>query len=95
MTRNEYGALVAMLNTCQNPPSLAVTTQPSSGVGPRATSTPAPQSQPASATYTSCDAPAAAGEPRIQGSQGSGRGFPASMVPNARDGDGDGGVCEK
>ena len=31
----------------------------------------------------------------MQGSQGSGRGFSKSMVPNARDGDGDGVVCEK
>ena len=35
------------------------------------------------------------GEPRVQGSKGGGRGFPKSMVPSARDGDGDGVVCER
>ena len=35
-----------------------------------------------------------AAEPRVQGSSGSGRGFPAGMVPSARDGDSDGAVCE-
>ena len=51
-------------------------------------------------TYASCDAAAAAGEPRQQGCSrgrcpGGGSGFPASMVPSARDGDGDGVVCEQ
>ncbi|MDD9996866.1 MAG: thermonuclease family protein [Rhodospirillaceae bacterium] len=44
--------------------------------------------------YASCEAAAAAGEPRVQGNSGSGRGFPQSTVPSARDGDGDGVVCE-
>ena len=35
-----------------------------------------------------------AAEPRVQGSSGSGCGFPAWMVPSARDGDSDGLVCE-
>ena len=46
-------------------------------------------------TYNSCDAAQAAGATRIQGSKGNGRGFPKWMVPSARDGDGDGVVCEK
>ena len=83
-----------MLNTCQDPPSLSVSTQPGSGVGPRATLTPAPNQQ-ASPSYASCDAAEAAGERRVQGTQGRGKGFPARMVPNARDGDGDGVVCER
>ncbi len=48
----------------------------------------------ADGAYASCDAAEAAGELRVQGSQGSGRGFPQSMVPSARDGDDDGIVCE-
>ena len=36
----------------------------------------------------SCDAAEAAGETRVQGSKGPGRGFPKWMVPSARDGDG-------
>ena len=41
------------------------------------------------------DAAQSAGATRVQGTQGSGRGFPKLMVPSARDGDGDGVVCEK
>ena len=44
--------------------------------------------------YDSCDAAEAAGEPRVQGSSGSGLGFPQGTVPSARDGDRDGVVCE-
>ena len=44
--------------------------------------------------YDSCDAAVAGGETRIQGTSGSGRGFPQATVPSARDGDGDGVVCE-
>ncbi|MDE2942029.1 MAG: HNH endonuclease family protein, partial [Chloroflexota bacterium] len=45
--------------------------------------------------YASCEEAEAAGEERVQGSSGSGRGFPQSMVPSARDGDDDGVVCEE
>ncbi len=60
----------------------------------------ATQTTQAGRTYASCDAAAAAGEPRQQGCSrgpcpGGGSGFPASMVPSARDGDGDGVVCEQ
>ena len=44
--------------------------------------------------YDSCEAAVAAGEPRVLGSSGGGRGFPHATVPSARDGDGDGVVCE-
>ena len=44
--------------------------------------------------YESCEEAEAAGEQRTQGSQGGGQGFPKEMVPSARDGDGDGIVCE-
>ena len=51
-------------------------------------------------TYASCEAAEAAGERRQQGCSrgdcpGGGRGFPAAMVPSARDGDSDGVVCEE
>ena len=46
-------------------------------------------------TYASCEEADAAGEFRMQGSQGDGMGFPSEMVPSARDGDGDGIVCEQ
>ena len=46
-------------------------------------------------TYGSCEEADATGEFRIQGSQGDGMGFPAELVPSARDGDGDGVVCEQ
>ena len=57
------------------------------------TATPSPA--PTAATYASCDEAVAAGEPRIQGGSGSGRGFPRARVPSAGDGDGDGVVCER
>ena len=94
VTTHEHRSLVEMLNTCANPPQLTVShrtqTRP----------TPAPtrrsvQPTPKTRTYASCDAAQAAGEPRIQGSKGGGRGFPSWMVPSARDGDGDGVVCER
>ena len=45
--------------------------------------------------YASCDEAEKAREQLVQGSEGGGRGFPQSMVPSARDGDGDGVVCER
>ena len=45
--------------------------------------------------YASCDEADAAGEERQRGGRGAGRGFPADVVPSARDGDGDGIVCER
>ena len=57
---------------------------------PTATPTPAPGD-----AYASCEEAEAAGEERVVGSRGAGRGFPAELVPSARDGDGDGVVCEQ
>ena len=58
--------------------------------------TPTPTASPSEGvTYASCEEADAAGEPRSQGTNGPGRGFPKPMVPSARDGDGDGVVCEK
>ncbi len=48
-----------------------------------------------SSFFTSCDAAEEAGVERVLGSKGNGRGFPGALVPSARDGDGDGVVCER
>ena len=88
----EAASLSEMLNTCT--PQRTLTTVEAGALPPTPTS--ASQPTPASeAAYDSCDAAEAAGEQRVRGSNGDGRGFPASMVPSARDGDGDGVVCEK
>lgn len=59
------------------------------------TPVPVPTSEPETGlVYESCDAAAEAGLGRIEGTNGTGRGFPAWQVPSARDGDGDGVVCE-
>ena len=89
-TPAEVEALQDMLATCANPPSLTVK---AAGSAPGAGSpTPSPT---AGDIYSSCDEAAGAGEQRVQGSKGPGRGFPQSKVLSARDGDGDGIVCEK
>ncbi len=44
--------------------------------------------------YASCEEAEEDGAERVKGSKGDGRGFPESSVPNVRDGDGDGVVCE-
>ena len=98
-TQAEFEALGEMLATCSPPIRLLVkevelvptplpihTPGPTESPGPRPTAT---------ATYASCDDAEADGLERVRGSQGNGRGFPASAVPSARDGDGDGVVCEK
>ncbi|MDE2993234.1 MAG: thermonuclease family protein [Chloroflexota bacterium] len=56
------------------------------------TTEPTPEPQP---TFESCDAAEKAGVERVLGAKGTGRGFPAALVPSARDGDSDGVVCEK
>ena len=87
-----------MLKTCATPPELMAPGQSQSGPAPGTTSTPvppAPAPAPTMKSYSSCDAAQAAGEPRVQGSKGGGRGFPKWMVPSARNGDGDGVVYEK
>ena len=103
VTQAEHDALAEMLNTCVNRPSLTVDHQVQVIPTPvptqalvRLTSTPVRPTPTATVSrYASCDAAQAAGQPRVQGSKGSGRGFPKWMVPSARDGDGDGVVCEK
>ena len=97
-TPEEFAALEGMLETCETPHQLGVVVTferpnlpPFGGSTP--TRTPADGSP--AAGYGSCDEAQEAGENRVRGSQGSGRGFPKAMVPSARDGDGDGVVCER
>lgn len=107
---DEVRALRAMLTTCEERPRIVFPTptpSPTPSPTPEPTPTPKPTPTPAptptptpgtsptpTPTYASCDAAAAAGEERMRGSVGDGEGFPQSLVPSARDGDGDGIVCE-
>ena len=90
MTQRESEIVMDMIGTCENPPRVEVETLEAMTV----TGVDKPTAEPEGTVYASCDEAAAAGEPRMQGSRGGGRGFPAEMVPSARDGDGDGVVCE-
>ncbi len=87
-TRSEAEALREMLQTCEGHDISSAA--PSPIPAETVTVGPSPQS-----TYTSCDAAEAAGEERVRGSRGSAKGFPAELIPSARDGDGDGVVCER
>ena len=97
VTDPEYRALADMLATCDNPHALIVADDdaPAAPSAPGATSTlvPALTQSPTTTTYASSDVAQAAGETRIQGGQGNGRGFPKFTVPSTHDGDGV--VCEK
>ena len=88
VTQAEAMALREMLKTCDGPVNFEAT-----GELPVAVPA-APLPPPAVGTYASCDEAEAGGEPRVKGSRGEGWGFPASLLPNSRDGDGDGVVCE-
>ena len=95
VTLREADALTGMLDTCANPPKLQLS-HGDTPIDPRPTNGPHyPTHTPTVRTYSSCDAAQTAAEIRVQGSKGGGRGFPKWMVPSARDGDGDGVVCEK
>ena len=93
MTPVESAIVMDMLGTCENPPYIEVEIREAmeARVGVQKPETTKEQD---GSAYRSCQAAGAAGEERVQGSQGSGRGFPKAMVPSARDGDGDGIVCE-
>lgn len=109
MTQRESEAIIEMLDTCPNPVVVeAQTAEDTSGTDmtmqpeaaaadPTATPTlmPEPESHEDIPVYESCEEAMEAGESRVQGSSGDGRGFPRAMVPSARDGDGDGVVCEQ
>ena len=85
MTPVESEIVMDMLGTCKTP--VSVVAEAGTAVQLR---TPEPEET----VYGSCEEAAAAGGERVQGSRGGGRGFPAELVQSARDGDGDGIVCE-
>ena len=86
MTRDESRAVLEMVEGCEDPVKVVELT---------GAAAPAPTDEPEYSVYNSCDEAEAAGEKRVLGSKGRGRGFPKEMVPSARDGDGDGVVCER
>ena len=94
MTEPESEAVMEMLGTCDSPPTVEVWEALGTTTGEHK---PEPTEEPESSVYGSCEEAESAGEERVQGSQGGGRGFPKAMVPSARDGDGDGDgiVCER
>ena len=101
------GGVHVMLDTCEEPvdvkaeraEGIAGTDTSGQAAAGEATATPTlvPELEPVESTpvYGSCEEAVEAGESRVQGSVGGGRGFPKEMVPSARDGDGDGVVCER
>ena len=92
MTSIESEIVMDMLGTCEDPPHIEVETRDAMEVEVWKNR---PTAEPEGTVYGSCEEAAAAGEQRVEGSRGGGRGFPDAMVPSARDGDGDGIVCER
>lgn len=97
VSQAEFAALEEMLSTCESPYQLAqvVTMERPGFSSPMALPTATHPSPAPVAVYESCEAAQAEGVPRTRGTQGAGRGFPKELVPSARDGDGDGVVCEQ
>ena len=107
MTQRETEVVIEMLDTCEEP--VEVKAQSAEGTSGRDTSNgeaareatatptlvPEPELEENPSVYGSCEEAVEAGESRVQGSVGGGRGFSKEMVPTARDGDGDGVVCER
>ncbi len=77
-------------------PTAVPTPTPTPTATPTAIPTPTLTATP-TARYASCQEAIDAGEERVQGDSGSGRGFPVELFshPRPRDGDGDGVVCER
>ena len=92
MTQRESEIVMDMLETCDQPIHVWVESPDHLG---SVTGMDKAMPEPDEPVYGSCEEAEAAGEQRVQGSQGVGRGFPKAMVPSARDGDGDGVVCER
>ena len=86
ITPVESAIVMDMLGTCENPPEFEVEIRETMEVRVEV-------HKPEGTVYGSCDEAEAAGEQRVQGSQGGGQGFPKAMVPSARDGDGV--ICER
>ena len=85
MTRDESRAVLEMLEGCEGPVKV---------VELKGTAGTEPTKEPERSVYGSCEEAEAAGVQRMQGSRGGGQGFQRATVPSARDGDGDGVVCE-
>ena len=81
-TQAEWDALLSMTATCD-------------GQAPATATPPTATLAPSWMVYASCNEADRAGVPRQRGSSGNGQGFPANLVPTARDGDSDGVVCER
>ena len=94
MTPVESEIVMDMLGTCENPPEFEVEIREAMEARVGVHKPEATEEQDGS-VYGSCDEAEAAGEQRVQGSRGGGRGFPKAMIPSARDGDRDGVVCER
>ena len=93
MTEYETDIVMDMLGTCENPPDLELWEALETATGEHK---PEPTAEPGSSVYGSCEEAESSGEQRVQGSRGGDpRGFPKAMVPSAKDGDGDGVVCER
>ena len=92
MTKVESEIVMDMLGTCEHPPEVDVREALESATGEHE---PEPAEEPRNSVYGSCQEAEFAGESRFQGSQSGGLGYPKAMVPSARDGDGDGVVCER
>ena len=105
MTQRETEGFIEMLDICDEPIEVkAERTEGTTGMDTsgqaatgKATATPtlAPEPEPEENTsvYGFCEEAVEAGESRMQGSVGGGKGFPKEMVPSAPDGDGV--VCER
>ena len=92
MTKVESEIVMDMLGTCEHPPDVEVWEALESATGEHK---PEPAEELQNPVYGSCEEAEFAGQQRFQGSQGGGLGYPKAMVPSARDGDGDGIVCER
>ena len=89
MTAGEAEAVAMMIGGCEEPPTVKLEAS-----GNVVVVTGEDMNEVEGTVYGSREEAAAAGEQRVQGSRGGGEGFPKAMVPRARDGDGDGVVCE-
>ena len=96
MTEPEAEAVMDMLHTCENPPAVVTEVESYSAPGTvTGEHKPEPTEESEGSVYQSCEEAESTGEQRVLGSKGGGWGFPKAMVPSARDGDGDGVVCER
>ena len=93
MTEPEAEAVVEMLQKCENPPEVEVEVW--EALRTTGVHKPEPTEELQNSVYGSCEEAEAAGHQRELGSRGGGRRFPKTMVPSARDGDGDWVVCER